>query len=337
MTLSAADKKSIESSPPTNQAAMLEFRTFCNSDPPLLAEIWRSRGSIRGIPCKITPELLEQFVFSRPYFDYEGLILAFEGGRPVGFAHAGFGPNRTHDAISTELGTTCLIMVRPDCNETKVAAELLSKSEEYLASRGTKVIYGGAISPLNAFYLGLYGGSELPGVLQSDAVSRNVYNAAGYKEIDRAIIFKADVHSFRAPMTRQLMQIRRRMLVNIEADFATNNWWEACTLGNFELTRYSLHARTGSSIVAHATLRNMNPTAITGSGGNVGLIDLHVDSRHRRQGVVSFLLSEIFHQLARQGVSAVEVQTMRDNAAAVGLYRKLGFQEIDQGIVFRKQ
>ena len=316
---------------------MLRFRTFCNSDPPLLAEIWRSRGSPHGLPCVVTSGLLEQFVFSRPYFDYEGLIIAIDGERAVGFAHAGFGPNQAKDAISTELGTTCLLMVCPDCAEAKVAAGLLEKSEEYLLRRGTKVIYGGAIAPLNAFYLGLYGGSELPGVLQSDAVSRNIYNASGYKEIDRAVIFQADVHSFRAPMTRQLMQVRRRMIVKTLVDHPTQNWWEACTLGNFDLTRYTLHTRSGTSTVAHATLRNMDPTAMPGSGGNVGLIDLQVDSRYRRQGLVSFLLSEIFHQLARQGVAAVEAQTMRNNSAAMGLYRKLGFQEVDQGIVFRKQ
>lgn len=319
---------------------MLRFRTFCNSDPPLLAEIWRSRGAQNGLTLAITPDLLEQFVFSRPYFDYEGLILAFEDsptGRLLGFAHAGFGPNHSKNAVSTELGTTCLLMVRPDCEEAKVAAGLLQKSEEYLARRGAKVIYGGAINPLNAFYLGLYGGSELPGVLQSDDVARNVYSAAGYKEIDRTIIFKADVHSFRAPMTRQLMQIRRRMIVKTSLDHPTHNWWEACTLGNFELTQYALHNRCETSTIAHAVLRNMDPTAMPGSGGNVGLIDLQVDSKHRRQGLVSFLLSEIFHQLARQGVTAVEVQTMQHNTAAVGLYRKLGFQEVDQGIVFRKQ
>ncbi len=317
---------------------MLRFRTFCNSDPPLLAEIWRSRGSRSGLPCEITPTLLEQFVFSRPYFDDEGLILAFDGGRPVGFAHAGFGPNQAKDAISTELGTTCLLIVRLDCDEPKVTAGLLQKSEEYLVRRGAKVIYGGAIAPLDAFYLGLYGGSELPGVLQSDAVARNIYGAAGYKEIDRAIIFQADVHSFRAPMTRQLMQIRRRMIVKTSVDYPTQNWWEACTLGNFDLTRYTLHTRSElTATVAHATLRNMDPTAMPGSGGNVGLIDLQVDSRYRRQGLVSFLLSEIFHQLARQGVAAVETQTMQGNSAAMGLYRKLGFQEVDQGIVFRKQ
>ena len=316
---------------------MFQFRTFGNTDPPLLADIWRSRGGQSGLSGSISVDLLEQYVFSRPYFDYKGLILAFEDDRPVGFAHAGFGPNHSGADLSTELGTTCIVLVRPDCSETKVAAGLLKQSEQYLVGHGAKVIYGGAIAPLNAFYLGLYGGSELPGVLQSDEVARNIYNAAGYKEIDRTIIFQTDLHSFRAPISRQLMQIRRRMTVRTTVDQPTKTWWEACTLGNFDLTRYELVPRGKTSPVAHAVIRNMDPTALAGTGGAVGLIDLQVDRAHRRQGLVSFLLGEIFHQLGRQGVTRVEAQTMQHNSAGVGLYRKLGFREIDQGIVFRKQ
>lgn len=316
---------------------MLRFRTFGNTDPPLLVDIWRSRGGQSGLPVSISIDLLEQYVFSRLYFDYKGLVLAFEDDRPVGFAHAGFGPNQAGDDLSTELGTTCIVLVRPDCDETKVAAGLLGQSEQYLVGRGAKVIYGGAIQPLNAFYLGLYGGSELPGVLQSDAIARNIYNAAGYKEIDRTIIFQTNLHSFKTPISRRLMQIRRRMTMKTTTDQPTKTWWEACTLGNFDLTRYELIPRHETSPVAHAVVRNMDPSAPVGTGGAVGLIELQVDRTHRRQGLVSFLLGEMFHQLGRQGVSHVEVQTMQHNAAGVGLYRKLGFQEIDQGIVFRKQ
>jgi ribosomal protein S18 acetylase RimI-like enzyme len=32
----------------------------------------------------------------------------------------------------------------------------------------------------------------------------------------------------------------------------------------------------------------------------------------------------------------VEAQTMHRNAAACGLYQKLGFTQVDQGLVFRK-
>lgn len=316
---------------------MLRFRFFGNTDPPLLAEIWRSRGGQSGLSRAISAELLEQYVFSRPYFDYKGLILAFEGDRAVGFVHAGFGSNDAGDALCRELGATYIVLVRPDCQENKVAAALLQQSEQYLQAEGAKVIYGGAIKPLNAFYLGLYGGSELPGVLQSDEIARNIYSAAGYKEIDRTIIFQTDLHSFRPPVSRQLMQIRRRMTVRSTFDQPLASWWDACTLGNFELTRYELIPRNETQPAAHAVIRNMDVTASTVSGGSVGLIDLYVAPDHRRQGLASFLLGEVFHQLGRQSVKSVEVQTMQHNSAGVGIYRKLGFREVDQGIVFRKQ
>ena len=48
--------------------------------------------------------LLEQFVFSKPYFDPAGLIVALRDDKPVGFVHAGFGPNDEGTALATELG-----------------------------------------------------------------------------------------------------------------------------------------------------------------------------------------------------------------------------------------
>ena len=144
---------------------MLTYRTFRNTDPPLLTSIWRSRAEQAGLAAPISVDVLEQYVFAKLYFDYHGLVLAFEDNEAVGFAHAGFGPSEDERLVSTELGTTCLILARPDCRTGDVAAGLLEQSEAYLRDRGAKVLYGGGIRPLNAFYFGLYGGSEMPGVL----------------------------------------------------------------------------------------------------------------------------------------------------------------------------
>ena len=56
----------------------------------------------------------------------------------------------------------------------------------------------------------------------------------------------------------------------------------------------------------------------------------------RRRGLAVFLLSEAFRQFARQGIATVEAQAMQHNVAALGMYRKLSFQQIGQGSVFRK-
>jgi len=315
---------------------MLHYRAFRNTDPPALAAIWRSRSGQRGLLQSVSVDLFEQFVLGRLYFDYEGLVLAWEDDRPVGFAHAGFGPNEQEDRISTEWGVTCMVIVRPDCAEAEVAAGLLERCEAYLRRRQAKVIYGGAIRPLNPFYLGMYGGSELPGVLDSDTVAQELYRSHGYQEIDRTLIFHRDLLTFQPLVNRQQMQLRRGMIVQVLLDPPARSWWEACTTGDFDLTRFELVPRGSGTAVAHATVRNMIPLGPPGAQRMAGLIELEVEPSCRREGLATFLLTELLRHLVRQDATLVEAQTMQNNEAGVGLYRKIGFRQVGQGIVFRK-
>ena len=316
---------------------MLTYRAFRNTDPPALAAIWQSRAGEPGLFSRVSADLLEEHVFSKLYFDREGLIVACEDDWPIGFAHAAFGSNDAEDGWSTELGTTCLIMTRPGADEASVAVELLERSEAYLRGRGAQVIYGGGIRPLNAFYLGLYGGSELPGVLESDAVAQKVYLAHGYREIDRTLLFEQDLGAFEAVVDRRQMQIRRQMVAAVVQDPPTRTWWDACTLGLFYLTRFELVPRGASAAAATATFRNMDLTPDVARPENVGLIDVWVEESFRRRGAALFLLGEAFRQFAREGGTTVQVQAMQHNLAALNLYRKLGFRQIGQGSVLRKE
>ena len=315
---------------------MLTYRTFRNIDPPLLTSIWRSRAEQAGLASPISVDVLEQYVFAKLYFDYHGLVLAFEDREAVGFAHAGFGPSEDERSVSTELGTTCLILARPDCRTADVAAGLLEHSETYLRNRGAKVFYGGGIRPLNAFYFGLYGGSEMPGVLETDRPAQEAYLSRGYEEIDRTLALGLDLAAFEAPIDRQQMQIRRQMLVEVSADLPPRTWWEACVLGEFDVTRFDLTPRGGGPAVASAAFRSMELAANLGSGKTVGLIELYVDEAYRRRGLAVFLLSEAFRQFARQGIATIEAQAMQHNVAALGMYRKLKFRQTGEGSVFRK-
>lgn len=315
---------------------MLTYRSFRNADPPILTALWRSRAGQSGLMDPVSPDLLEQLVFAKPYFDYAGLILAFQDGSPVSFAHAGFGPNEQLSAVSFDLGVTSIVIVRPDCAEGEVAAGLLEQCEQYLRARGAKVLYGGGIQPLNPFYLGLYGGSELPGVLESDLATRNLFQSHDYQEIERTKIGQVDLSRFEAVIDRSQMQIRRQMVVEETIDFPTRNWWEACTLGEFDLTRFEMVPRGGGPAVARAIFRSMEPAGTNSSGRRSGLIEFHVDPAYRRRGYAVFLLSEVFRQFTRQGITTVEAQTMESNTPAINLYQKLGFKPIGEGRVYRK-
>lgn len=318
-------------------AQSMHFRSFRNSDPPELIAVWRSRVGQPGLNPAVGVEIFEQYVLAKMCFDPQGLILACNGDRVLGFVHASFGANELEDGISTELGTTALIVVRPDCDEPQVAAGLLEQSEAYLQRRGAKVIYGGGIRPLNSFYLGLYGGSELPGVLESDLVAQQAFTSHGYREIDRTLLFHRNLSTFEAVVDRRQMQVRRQMLVEVVIDPPSRTWWEACTMGLFDLVRFALVPRSGGSPVATATFRRMELVPVSLQPSSLGLIEVWVEESARRRGLAIFLLSEAFRQFIREGTREVEVQAMQHNLAAQTLYRKMGFQQFGQGSVFRKE
>lgn len=317
---------------------MVRYRTFRNTDPPVVTALWKQRAGQAGLLQPVSNDLFEQLIYAKLYFDYAGLILAYDEGQPVGFAHAGFGPNEAHDDILHELGVVCLVLVHPEYERSEIPAGLLKQCESYLQEKGAKVLYGGGIQPLNPFYLGLYGGAELPGVLDSDQVSQRTFTEAGYREIDRTLAFQRSLADFQAVIDRQQMQIRRRMIVEVTPDLPTRTWWEACTLDNFELTRFVVLPRGGETPVASATFRGIEPIG-TGQGFSrgMGLIDLQVEPSYRRRGLAVYLLSEVFRQFQRQGIETVEVQTMQRNTAAVGVYEKLGFARAGGGAVYRKE
>jgi ribosomal protein S18 acetylase RimI-like enzyme len=314
-----------------------DFRPFRNSDPPRLAEIWRDQPQRRWLMQSVTAGLLEQFVFSKPYFDPHGLIVAVQDGEPVGFVHAGFGPNEEESAVSTEFGTIYLLLLRSGHREPSLAAELLGRAESYLQMSGAKVRYAGGIRPLNAFYLGLYGGSELPGVLAGDELFTSACARCGFREIDRVVILRRDISAFRPLVSRVQRQLRRETELREQFAPMAKTWWEACTIGAFDRLCYSLAPTAGGPAIAEAWFWDIEPLSSAWGVPTAGLVDLFVASERRRQGVATYMLSEVLPRVASRGVARIEAQTMQSNAPALALYAKLGFEKIDEGVVYRKE
>lgn len=324
--------------PPDTDRLVYRLRAFRNSDPPHLAAIWRSQPPQRGVLQPISPPLLEYAVFSKLNFDRQGLIVATRDDVPVGFVHGGFGPNEEGLNLDTSLGTTQMLMVQGGSEaEAPLADDLLRASEEYLRGRGATVLYAGGVNPLNSFYLGLYGGSEIPGVLQTDQVLRAAAQRANYREIDRVLIMQCDLDRVRPPVSREIRAIKRTTQLIEKIDPEPKTWWEACVWGSSQRDVFSLFDKSQNRTVATASFWDMQPLSTCWGMTAAGLFDLQVDDRLRRKGYASYLLGEAIRILRRRGVTVIEAQTMASNEAARAFYLKFGFTEIDYGIVFRKE
>jgi ribosomal protein S18 acetylase RimI-like enzyme len=234
------------------------------------------------------------------------------------------------------MGTTYLMMLENGANDLALADELLGRSEAYLRERGATVLYGGSIRPLNGFYLGLYGGSELPGVLDTDPVLGEACRRNGYREIDRVLILRRDLSDFRVTVTREQRQLRRSVASGETYCPPAANWWEASTTGAFERLDFYLQTIDSSQLLASVSFWDVEPLSTSWGAATAGMFDLQVTTDARRKGYATFLLGEAFNRLKNRGITIVEAQTMQGNAPALAMYKKLGFVIVGEGGVFRK-
>jgi GNAT superfamily N-acetyltransferase len=316
---------------------LIRYRPFQNFDPPALSEIWRTQPPLVGRVQAVTPPLLEKFVFAKPWFDRHGLIVATDGARPVGFAHAGFGASADHRKIDLTQGTICLVMVAPHEQRGVIAVELLAAAEDYLRRRGAERIYAGCQFPLNPFYLGLYGSSDLPGVLATDKQFIELLSGAGFQPVRRRTLWRRSLAGLRAPVDRQWMQVRRRFVAAPPAEALPDNWWDACVWAHFDWTRFDLTLAGGGEPVISATCWDLEPLARGWGLQTAGLVRLDDTPDARAEGLTAFLLGETMRQCQSQGYAHFEAQAADNDPTLAEVFSRLGLARYDEAALWTKE
>ncbi len=312
---------------------MITFDCFRNDDPPRLADAWRGADLGPAALQPMTSAALEAAVFSKPYFDRHGLLVAREGDRLLGFAHAAFGPDTDHSVLNTAIGTTMVVVVPPHEQQAEIEAGLLARSEDYLHRRGARMILGGGTPDVGGFYLGLYGGSDLPGILDSSPSMQKVFRRAGYREANRVAVLRRELAGFRPPVNRLQLAIRRATTVRVIDEPARRTWWEAATTTGIALRRYELRG-DAETLLGSASFWDVEPLARSWGLAMSGLIRVDIEGERRRQGLANYLVAEALHDLAEEGTTVAETHVSEDNAPAMQLFTKLGFRATDHGTVF---
>jgi len=315
---------------------LIRYRPFQNWDPPALAEIWRSQPPVRGRMQAVTPALLEELVFARPYFDRQGLIVAVDEDRPVGFAHAGFGASDDLASLDRSLGTTCLVLVSPHPQKKQIEAELLAASQEYLLRHGARQLFGGCAFPVNPFYLGLYGSCNLPGVLASDTEQTDLFRSSMYRETERRVLLNCSLEKFRPPIDARLLRLNQKCVVTAVHGLVPDNWWESCVWMHTELTRYELRFKDSEDVLISATFWEVVPLSKSWGVQAAGLVRIDDTPEARTEKMTTFLLSQAFRDLKQNGAAIVEVQALAKDSSLLAIFQELGLKNYDEGVLFAK-
>ena len=319
---------------------MIQYRPFLNTDPTLIVDIWRHQPPFRHQFSALTRSILDQHVFAKTYFDRFGLIVAVTESagetKPLGFVHAGFAPNDELSDLDLTSGIISQLKVVPGEFADEVGQGLLKNAMEYLKRRGATMAHVGSKFPRAPFYLGLYGGSRVPGVMQEDKATINALTEFGFSTDETVLVMERALTGFRTSIDRAQMVLRRQFQIKAIADPIENSWWESCTLGLAERDRFTVSKKQKSECSGGVTFWDIQPLASEWGVTCRGMYDLEVAPELRRKGMATFLVGESLRHLMLQGIGRVQVQVEESDTPSVGVFRKLGFEPVTQGYLMSK-
>jgi ribosomal protein S18 acetylase RimI-like enzyme len=316
---------------------VIEYRRFRNIDPPGLVEVWNDALTSRGSVRLRNSSPLESCTLSKLFFDPEGLIVAVDAGRIVGLVHAGFGANVQGTGLDHESGVTCVLAVRTSYRGQNIGAELLRRSEEYLGARGARHLFAGSMAPLNPFYLGLYGGSELPGFLATDLAAEPFFTRHGYQVCRTTRVLQRRLSVPLKVFDARFVGYRQRFELCEDAASRLGTWWQYALFNGAEPRVFSLLDRNDHQYAAQATVWEMEGFSYRWNLPAIGVSDWFVRPDLQRLGVGKYLLTQVLRRAMEELLEVVELHIPSDNQSAWKVCQALGFEQVDLGRMYQKQ
>lgn len=265
-----------------------------------------------------------------------GLVVATSDGEIVGWAHAGFGPNAEQTGLDRQTGVVCAVLVRPDHRRNGVGRRLVACAEKYLRDAGAAEVFAGGGPVRDPFYLGLYGGSEPAGFLESDPDAAPFVEAIGYQPAERHAVFQRSITDAAFPINMQLMNARRKTELVVAADPDNAPWWWLTRFGRLDSVQFALALKADARVVASACVVGLDLYVTKWHQRAIGLCGLSVAEEHGEQGYEQCLIAEICRRLRDELVSTIEAHAPETGEQAKQLLNTTGFEQVDAGVVYRR-
>ena len=313
---------------------MISYRPFRNGDPPAVVRLWNAAGLGRGAVGGATVELFDHLLFAQQHFRRESMILAERDGAVVGAALCGFGPAAGGERLDRARGVVAAVLVEPGVRRRGVGRELVDRAVAALRAGGAETISAGQAPPVDPFLVGLYGGSEPAGFLDSDPAAAGLMAACGFRPVRRIAVLHRDAGR-EARAGFQALAARRKCHLRVREGHEGADWWRATRHGRLDTLRFELAPKivAGGDPAAAVTLSGLDLYAARWGVRAVGLHDLSWTADASPAHAQALLL-EVLRRLREQAVDVAEIHCEETDADRLAMLERLGFVRVDAGTVY---
>jgi hypothetical protein len=319
-------------------------------------------------PHRVKSIHFESCVLSKPFFIADDLLIIEDEEQPIGFAHVAYGANSNYDAVDLNAGILAACYIAPCANEDLAADLLLTEALKRFDAVGCPSVISIGAEWRNAFYIGIAPGDALMGVPARDWRLQQWLVAGGFHPMRPTEVWELDLNSFRAPMDRGQIAVKRTASVGKVLDDADSNWWHAVTMGHTEQISFQLFSRMQSNYIEEASLWYTDPV-ISGLRSHIARLWLvplaishpptenlaekkpHADSQPATTAISReqqcrerteandrrvYLLSETMRQLQLERFSTVRTVASADQQQSISILQRLGFHSVEPGLIFER-
>lgn len=317
--------------------AVWTIRSYLNTDTPFLAKLWHDHHLAFHSKSVCPISVWDQCVLGKPFFLSSGLVLATNEDRiPVGFIHFGFARNKDGSDTSDSSAMVHKICIAPHDQEDAIARVLIEHALGSMQEKNATSCSALGTTELNAFYLGVGEGDNLMGVIAKDTRTQRWLSQAGFSPTRPTECWELDLSSFRPPMDRTQISIRRTCTVGRLLDEDTHEWWLSSVLGHCEQIRFNLVLRSPPKVESEVMFWFPDPTILGVDSSVVRLWLPYVPESEEARERFIYLMAEALRQLQQERRRSVRTFASADQQRSITLLQRLGFHSVEHGLVFLK-
>lgn len=313
---------------------MVELRSFTNFDPPELVALWRrcklAPGGVEAHPVYVA----EMLVFGQLQFEPRHLHVAELEGKIVGFAHGGFSRNPQQWGVDRRTGVVCAVLVDPLHRRQGIGRALVQRCASGLTQAGAVTVLAGEAGESSPFYLGLYGGAESAGFLQTTLDAEPFFTGIGWRPQASHTLYRRKVDIGGDPIDAKLLTLRRQYELETRDLPHDVDWWWMTRVGRFDTTTYVLVSTKTRQVQAELTAWEMQPQSQERRCRTVGLVKPWISPGLDEPLHLKLLYQEVIKRLRTEFIDVVETVVPSTAKSLDTTMTWLRFSPVDTGLVY---